>query len=65
LGSHAKVIAADGLRAYLGSANMTSAGYSRQFEIGAEVSGDQVREIEEILAAVDRLGVVRYEVGGV
>jgi len=60
LGSHAKVISADGSRAYLGSANMTSAGYGRQFEIGAAVTGGQVRQIDEILAAVDRLGVVRY-----
>jgi phosphatidylserine/phosphatidylglycerophosphate/cardiolipin synthase-like enzyme len=64
LGSHAKVVSADGERAYLGSANLTAAGFARQFELGAEVTGPQVSQIDLILAAVDRLGVVRHEVAG-
>jgi len=63
LGSHAKVVSADGNHAYLGSANLTAAGIGRQFEIGAEVTGAEVGQIDAILEAVDRLGVVRMEVG--
>ncbi len=62
LGSHAKVVAADGLKAYLGSANLTLAGLGRQFELGAQVEGSGVVELERILDAVERLGKIAYEV---
>lgn len=56
LGSHAKIVTADGVRAYVGSANITSAGLSRQFEIGADLHGPGVEELERTLEAIARLG---------
>lgn len=56
LGSHAKIVTADGVRAYVGSANITTAGLGRQFEIGAELRGPDVEDLERILEAIARLG---------
>jgi hypothetical protein len=62
LGSHAKVITADGERAYIGSANLTAAGLGRQFELGADVLGSGVAVLDAVLQSVDELGSVLYEV---
>jgi phosphatidylserine/phosphatidylglycerophosphate/cardiolipin synthase-like enzyme len=43
---HLKLIAVDGDRAYVGSANLTWTGITRNLEIGALVEGDGVRTIE-------------------
>lgn len=56
LGSHAKVLVADGRRAYVGSANLTAAGLDRNIEIGVEVEGPQVAELTRLLLGLARLG---------
>src|SRR5262249_39914960 len=54
LGSHAKVVSADGERAYVGSANVTAPGFGKHVEIGVEVAGPQVMALERILRALRR-----------
>jgi len=49
IGSHAKVCLVDGVRAYIGSANLTAAGLGRQFEVGALVEGGQVERLAVLL----------------
>ena len=56
LGSHAKVIVVDGMVAYVGSANLTAAGLGRHVEIGVEIAGPQVADLERLLLALARLG---------
>lgn len=56
LGSHAKVLVVDRERAYIGSANLTSAGLERHLEVGVVVYGQQVGELARLLAAMQRLG---------
>jgi phosphatidylserine/phosphatidylglycerophosphate/cardiolipin synthase-like enzyme len=63
LGSHAKVLVADGERGYVGSANLTAAGLGRHVEIGVEVGGPQVEELTRVLDALERAGR-RVLVGG-
>ena len=61
LGSHAKVVVADGERAYVGSANLTAAGLGRHVELGVQIEGPEVQELSRLLLAVSRLGQVhRY-----
>jgi phosphatidylserine/phosphatidylglycerophosphate/cardiolipin synthase-like enzyme len=60
LGSHAKVAIVDGEIAYIGSANLTAAGLGRQIEIGVEVTGPQVADLERLLVAVARLGATTF-----
>jgi phosphatidylserine/phosphatidylglycerophosphate/cardiolipin synthase-like enzyme len=57
LGSHAKVLLVDDAHAYVGSANVTAAGFGRHVEIGVEVSGPQAEDLARLLVAVERLGV--------
>ena len=64
LGSHAKIMVADGERAYVGSANLTSAGLGRHIEIGIEVEGPHVGELVRILSAMERLGTVATAIDG-
>jgi phosphatidylserine/phosphatidylglycerophosphate/cardiolipin synthase-like enzyme len=52
LGSHAKVVVTDDSRAYIGSANLTSAGLSRHLELGVEVAGPQVADLARLLRSV-------------
>jgi phosphatidylserine/phosphatidylglycerophosphate/cardiolipin synthase-like enzyme len=52
LGSHAKVVAVDRNRGYIGSANLTVAGLGRQLEVGVEVAG---REVERVSALLEEL----------
>jgi hypothetical protein len=56
LGSHAKVLLVDGRDAYVGSANLTTAGLGRHVEIGVELSGPQVDDLVRLFAALERLG---------
>jgi phosphatidylserine/phosphatidylglycerophosphate/cardiolipin synthase-like enzyme len=56
LGSHAKVLVADRRRAYVGSANMTVAGFGRNVEVGVEVQGPQVADLARLLLALERVG---------
>jgi phosphatidylserine/phosphatidylglycerophosphate/cardiolipin synthase-like enzyme len=58
LGSHAKVVVADGERAYVGSANLTAAGLGRHVELGVEIEGAEVQELSRLLLALTRLGQV-------
>ncbi|WP_025225625.1 phospholipase D-like domain-containing protein [Fimbriimonas ginsengisoli] len=44
MGSHAKVVIADSMSAYIGSANFTYPGLHSQLEIGVHVHGDIARE---------------------
>ena len=60
LGSHAKVLVIDGERGYVGSANLTAAGLGRHIELGVEVAGGQVAELTRVLAALERLGTVVF-----
>lgn len=64
LGSHAKVVVVDGMVAYIGSANLTTGGLARHIEIGVEVFGPQVADLERLLLAVERLGTTRYASSG-
>ena len=56
LGSHAKVLLVDDREAYVGSANLTSAGLGRHVEIGVELAGPQVDDLVRLFASLDRLG---------
>ena len=47
LGSHAKFCVADGLSAYVGSANLTGPGLGRHLEMGLLVQGEVARQIED------------------
>jgi phosphatidylserine/phosphatidylglycerophosphate/cardiolipin synthase-like enzyme len=49
---HAKALVADGVSAYLGSANLTEYGMARYLEMGTLVSGAMARQIKQILQAV-------------
>lgn len=46
---HAKVIVADGARAYLGSANLSSGGLDRNFELGVSLMPDQAASLERLI----------------
>jgi hypothetical protein len=56
LGSHAKVLVADRRRAYVGSANMTAAGFGRNIEVGVEVQGPQVANLARLLLGLEHVG---------
>jgi len=56
LGSHGKVLVVDDRWAYVGSANLTAAGFGRHVEIGVEVTGPQVEDLARLLLALERLG---------
>lgn len=46
LGSHAKFCVADGMAAYVGSANLTASGLGQQLEMGILVYGEIAQQIE-------------------
>lgn len=64
LGSHAKVLVVDGSEGYVGSANLTAAGFGRHVEVGVEVSGPQVEDLVRLLDALERLGTRVVTVAG-
>lgn len=47
--AHLKLVLADGHTAYIGSANMTHAGLTRNYELGAIVTGREVQVFESFL----------------
>lgn len=49
---HAKMVVADGRRAYVGTANLTGHGLLTHLEVGFSLSGDYVRQIESLLQAL-------------
>ena len=55
-GSHAKLVVVDRLRAYVGSANFTAAGFGKNIEVGVELAGVQVEELAMLLIALARPG---------
>ena len=61
LGSHAKVLVVDHDRAYVGSANLTTAGFGRHVEMGVEVVGRQVEDLTRLLVALERLGTRLFD----
>lgn len=61
LGSHAKVLVVDDRWAYVGSANLTAAGFGRHVEIGVEVTGPQVEDLARLLLALERLGTRPFD----
>lgn len=56
---HSKVAVADGVRAVLGSANLTSSGFSKNFELGAVLGHDDAAQIETIVDLVCKSDLVR------
>lgn len=64
LGSHAKVMVVDAEYGYVGSANLTAAGFGRHVEIGVELAGPQVAELTRVLAALERVGRATLTIGG-
>jgi hypothetical protein len=57
---HSKVLVVDDAEAYVGSANFTKYGFSRNLEIGAVVTGSRVDRLSSLLAHV--VGHGAYEV---
>jgi len=51
---HAKLILADGVKAYVGSANMTRSSFENSVELGVVLSGDAARQLEHFVSAVLR-----------
>lgn len=49
---HSKVLVVDAAEAYVGSANFTKYGFSRNLEIGVVVSGSRVDQLSSLLAHV-------------
>ena len=52
LASHAKVLLADGKKAYIGSANLTEHGMARFVEIGVLLYGPQAKQLWRVLQAI-------------
>lgn len=49
---HLKLLVVDGVRAYIGSANLTYAALTTNYEVGALVSGDAIQVYEHLLDEV-------------
>jgi phosphatidylserine/phosphatidylglycerophosphate/cardiolipin synthase-like enzyme len=60
LGTHAKAVISDCRHGYLGSANLTSYGLDRHFELGVQVAGPRVPELAQILAEIAKHGNLRF-----
>jgi phosphatidylserine/phosphatidylglycerophosphate/cardiolipin synthase-like enzyme len=52
MAAHAKILLADGEKAYLGSANLTEHGMARLVEVGVILQGLPVRLLRQIFQAV-------------
>lgn len=57
LGSHAKFCVADGVAAYIGSANLTGPGLSEHIELGVLVRGPVAKQVEEFCMLCHQLGI--------
>lgn len=55
---HAKVVVADGLRGYLGSANVSEAGFDKNFEVGVSLSLDQATTFERLIDDFEVRGLI-------
>jgi phosphatidylserine/phosphatidylglycerophosphate/cardiolipin synthase-like enzyme len=51
---HAKLLIADGVRAYVGSANMTGASFESSMEMGVILSGEAARQLSRFVEVVVR-----------
>ena len=51
---HAKVLIVDGVRAYIGSANMTGASFESSMELGVILSGEAARQLSRFVEVVVR-----------
>jgi len=51
---HAKLVLVDGIRAYVGSANMTGASFETSMELGVMLSGDAARQFTRFMEVVLR-----------
>ena len=60
LGLHAKAIVSDAKAAYLGSANLTSYGLDKHFELGVRLDGPRVSDISRILERIAESGTLRF-----
>ena len=49
---HSKVLIADADRAYVGSANFTTYGFTQNLEVGVVVEGPQVKQLERVFGTV-------------
>lgn len=56
---HTKLILIDGVRGYLGSANLTVGGLERNFELGVELIPTQVGMLEQLIAVFEAKGILR------
>ncbi|MHB8152815.1 MAG: phospholipase D-like domain-containing protein [Vulcanimicrobiaceae bacterium] len=64
LGSHAKAVVADRRSAYLGSANLTSYGLAKHFELGAALEGPAVSVLVDLFETFAASGRLRTRVRG-
>jgi len=55
---HAKVVVADHLTGYLGSANLSNAGFDHNVEVGVALSSDQAAALERLLDVFEASGVI-------
>ncbi|WP_456371099.1 phospholipase D-like domain-containing protein [Geoglobus sp.] len=46
---HAKVLLRDGIQAYIGSANLTTASFKKSLEVGVLVKGDVAKELDKLI----------------
>lgn len=54
---HAKFVVADRSRGYLGTANLTSLGFSHHIEVGVELTPDQASELVEFIETLGTSGL--------
>lgn len=55
---HAKLILVDGSRGYLGSANLTTGGLRRNFELGVRLDSSQTEALEQMIAVFQSKGML-------
>lgn len=56
---HAKFVVADRNRGYLGTANLTSLGFSHHIEVGVELTGSQAKDLAAFLDELRKKGLFR------
>lgn len=55
---HAKLIIADHLRGYLGSANLSGGGFDKNFEVGVALAPDQAGAFERLVDSFEAQGLI-------